>query len=101
MVFNMYMRRKALRTAGFCVSREDGPPPTLDELRASFLQSPDVPEAARVASSIVPYAKTMNGTRPFWGSKRSELNAMVNQLGSAHLFSSIDPPINRPPDRAS
>jgi hypothetical protein len=97
----MYMRYKALRPAGFCVSRQNGPPPTLDELRASFLQGPDEPEAARVVSSILPYAKTMNGTRPFWGSKRSELNAMVNQLGSARLFCSIDPLIDRPPDCAT
>lgn len=85
-MFNMYMRRKALRTAGFYVSRQNGPPPTLDELRAAFLQSTDEPEAARIVSSIIPYAKDMTGTRPFWGSKRAQLNAMINQVGCAHIF---------------
>ena len=84
-VFNTIMRHQASKSSGFYVRRfADRPDISLDELQSMF--DCDDPESRALLQSVTRFTAVLRGTRPFWTSRKQELEGFVRNLGPAHLF---------------
>ena len=79
-VFNTIMRQKASKQASWACKKADEL--SLDELRQLLRDGEEHQLVGRITRS----ARLLKGTRPFWGTKRTELEALVRNLGYPHLF---------------
>jgi ATP-dependent DNA helicase PIF1 len=85
-VYDTLMRRQIRSRSSFYVNRlrQADHGIGLDEIVAAFDENSDWSTA--ILNSITQYSRVLRGTRPFWGSRRLELEAMVRNLGSPHIF---------------
>ncbi|EED11952.1 hypothetical protein TSTA_000300 [Talaromyces stipitatus ATCC 10500] len=89
-MFNTMMRQRANAQAGFMVKRRSNLPNcTVDQLRAAFEE--DSEESNSIVNSITRMSNTIQGTRSYWASRRSDLIAYNQNLGASHLFFTTTP----------
>src|ERR1700761_7913033 len=56
-----------------------------EAIQAAFV-NPDDPQAQRLLNSIVRYSASLRGTRPFWNSRRTNLETYVRGIRSPDVF---------------
>lgn len=80
-VFNMLMRQRSSKQASW-VCRNTNTDVDFEGLQELIRNGDDQGLVGRISRS----AAQLRGTRPYWGKKRSELEAMIHNLSSPHLF---------------
>ena len=85
-VFNTLMRHQVNSRSTYFVkrNRDRTIPLDVNKIRAAFKH--DTPEGQALLSSIVKLSGSLRGTRPFWGSRRTQLEAQVYALACPSLF---------------
>ena len=84
--FNTLMRRQVNARSNFFAKRHvDNSLVDVDALREAF--ATDSVASKRLLSSVVRFAGNLTGTRPYWGVRRQQLEAIVRELDCPPLFS--------------
>ena len=80
--YNTLLRHRALATGRMYIRQHpDAAALTLEDIRAM----PDV-ERRRLAHDVTRFASHLRGSQQFWRSQRQYLMALIDQLGTPHIF---------------
>ena len=83
-VFNMQIRNNVRKQAFYLCKKIDGNFISLEDLQQQILEG-----GGELVNYIARSAEQIRGTRPFWNSKRNELNVMIRNLNCPHLFFTV------------
>ena len=83
-IFNMQIRNNAKKQAFYLCKKIDGNFINLKDLQQQILEG-----GGNLVNHIARSAEQIRGTRPFWNSKRNELDAIVRNLNCPHLFFTV------------
>jgi len=79
-LFNTMMRQRAAKEASWAIKQDDEV--TLENLKELL----EAGEEQQIVGLISRTGRKLRGTRPYWTQKRSDLEAMVRNLGCPNLF---------------
>lgn len=78
----MLKRQKARAQSSYLFSKHLSRDMSLEELQKCVCEGNDKELVNRISRA----SETFRGTRPYWHSQRCELEAIVRQINSPHLF---------------